>query len=130
MLTFIKAQASSLLASIFDFMTTIVSVQLFGVWYIAGSITGTIAGGWLNFTMGRRWVFKSGESKIYKQLIKYFIVWVGNLVLVTSGVFVLTRVVGLNYILSKLSVSLVVGSTYNYLMQKRFVFLTLHENSI
>lgn len=130
MLTFIKAQASSLLGSIFDFMTTIVSVQIVGMWYIAGSITGTIAGGWLNFTMGRRWVFKSGEPKIYKQLVRYFIVWLGNLTLVTSGVFVLTHVAGLNYILSKLSVSLVVGSTYNYLMQKRFVFLSIHENSI
>ena len=130
MRTFFKAQASSLIASFFDFSTTIVSVQLFGIWYLAGSITGTIAGGWLNFRIGRRWVFKSDDQNVYRQLFKYFLVWAGNLILVTLGVFALTHLARLNYILSKILVSLVVGSTYHYWMQKRFVFLSLNESSL
>lgn len=130
MKVFFKAQAASLLASIADFLTTLVSVQLLGVWYIAGSITGTIAGGWVNFMIGRRWVFQSGAQNIHKQALKYLLVWAGNLLLVTTGVFLLTHVAGFDYIFSKILVSLLVGSIYNYLMQKRFVFLSLHENTI
>jgi putative flippase GtrA len=127
---FLKAQAASLFASTVDFLTTLVSVQVLGAWYLTGSVTGTIAGGWVNFSVGRRWVFKSGSQNIHKQAIKYLLVWAGNLLLVTIGVFLLTHVAKFNYIFSKILVSLLVGSTYNYLMQKRFVFLSLHENTI
>ncbi|TWR30999.1 GtrA family protein [Mucilaginibacter pallidiroseus] len=122
MATFVKAQASSLIASALDFLTTIVCKEIFHVWYVAANLIGTVVGGIANFMLGRVWVFH-GESKgMPKQILKYVIVWGGNAFLNTSGVFLVTHYFGLSYIISKVVVSLIVGVTYNYFLQKKFVF--------
>ncbi|WP_240916436.1 hypothetical protein [Pedobacter sp. HDW13] len=50
MLIFLKAQASSLTASATDFLITALTVSIFGWWYLAGSMIGTISGELLIFT--------------------------------------------------------------------------------
>ncbi|TSD66506.1 GtrA family protein [Inquilinus sp. KBS0705] len=122
MATFVKAQASSIIATIFDFLTTIVCKEFFYLWYVIASLIGTISGGVTNFALGRVWVFKSKDETIPKQVIKYMAVWLGNLALTTAGVFLVTHYIGLSYIISKALVSVVVGVSYNYFLQKRFVF--------
>lgn len=120
--TFIKAQAASLAATGFDFLTTIVLVNVFGWWYLAASVTGTIAGGLLNFMMGRLWAFNAADGRIEWQFIKYVLVWTGNLLLNAAGVFIITQYIGLSYVISKIITSVVVGIGYNYVLQKKFVF--------
>jgi putative flippase GtrA len=123
MATFVKAQVASLSASIIDFLTTLVCTQVFHFWYVIGSVAGTTAGGLLNFTLGRNWVFESRERGVGGQVLKYILVWTGNLLLTTGGVFLVTHYLHVNYILSKIIVSGTVGTGYNYLMQKKFVFI-------
>ncbi|MBB6501615.1 GtrA family protein [Pedobacter cryoconitis] len=123
MATFVKAQVASLSASIIDFLTTLVCTQVFHVWYVLGSVIGTTAGGITNFMMGRNWVFGVKEKNINHQIFKYIIVWVGNLLLTTAGVYLVTHYLHVNYILSKILVSCTVGIGYNFLMQKKFVFI-------
>ncbi|MGY0036999.1 GtrA family protein [Pedobacter sp. NJ-S-72] len=124
MATFVKAQVASLSASIIDFLTTLVCTQVFHVWYVLGSVIGTTAGGMVNFMMmGRNWVFGAKEKNINFQIFKYIIVWVGNLLLTTAGVYLVTHYLHVNYILSKILVSCTVGTGYNFLMQKKFVFI-------
>lgn len=122
MATFIKAQAASLAATLVDFSVTIIMKEWFRSWYLLASITGTIIGGITNFTMGRRWVFGNTVTAIPLQAVKYGIVWGGNLVLVSGGVFLVTHYGGISYIISKIIVSAVVGICYNYVLQKKFVF--------
>ena len=122
MATFIKAQTASLTATIVDFSVTVLLKEVFHCWYLLASILGTISGGSVNFLMNRSWVFRAHNKKIHFQAIKYILVWVGNLVLVSGGVFVLTRYCGFSYIVSKITISLIVGIFYNYVLQKRFVF--------
>jgi putative flippase GtrA len=122
MATFLKAQASSLAATAFDYLTTIVLVDVFGWWYLAGSITGTIAGGVLNFMLGRLWTFNATDGKVEWQFIKYALVWSGNLLLNAAGVFIITHYMGLDYRVSKVITGLIVGIGYNYVLQKKFVF--------
>lgn len=109
-------------ATCFDFLTTIVLVNVFGWWYLAGSVTGTIAGGVLNFMMGRLWAFNAGDRSIEWQFVKYVLVWVGNLLLNAAGVFMITQYIGLSYVISKILTAVVVGIGYNYVLQKKFVF--------
>jgi len=123
MATFVKAQVASLSASIIDFLTTLVCTQVFNAWYVVGSVAGTTAGGLVNFAMGRNWVFESKDQSVRLQLFKYILVWTGNLLLTTGGVFLVTHYLHVNYILSKIIVSFTVGTSYNYLMQKKFVFI-------
>ncbi len=122
MLRFFKAQASSLIASAADFLVTLAAVKLFTLWYLAASITGTIIGGMINFYINRNWVFNANTKALKWQVLKYILVWIGNLALVTSGVYLLTHFYHLNYLLSKVLVSLIVGTCYNYIMQKQFIF--------
>lgn len=123
MATFVKAQASSFIASIIDFLTTIVCKEFFSVWYVTASLIGTIVGGVTNFILGRAWVFKKRKEKtIPLQAIKYLLVWAGNVGLNTGGVFMVTHFIGLDYKISKVLVSFTVGITYNYFLQKKFVF--------
>ena len=122
MYTFAKAQIASFIASLVDYVITILCVELFGFWYVVGSSTGTIMGGMTNFSLGRHWVFRGCERERRIQLQRYFIVWMGYLLLVTSGVYLLTHLGGFNYIVSKITVTLFLAIAYNYPLQKRFVF--------
>ncbi|WP_426325064.1 GtrA family protein [Pedobacter sp. R-06] len=122
MFTYLKAQASSLVASAIDFGVTIIAVNLFGWWYLAASITGTVTGGAVNFYVNRKWVFESESKAINWQILKYILVWSGNLIIVTAGVFMLTHFFNLNYVLAKVLSSVLTGISYNYIMQKQFIF--------
>ncbi len=122
MVTFVKAQAASLAATIVDFTVFILLTTVFNCWYLAASITGTISGGIANFLLGRVWVFEAREGRVPLQAFKYLLVWAGNLLLVTGGVFVVKEYLGLAPLTSKIIVSLIVGFTYNYMLQKKFVF--------
>lgn len=122
MYTFAKAQIASFAASMVDYFLTIICVELFGFWYLAGSGTGTIIGGLTNFSLGRRWVFRGGETERRIQLFRYCMVWLGYLLLVTFGVYLLTHLGGFNYLVSKITVTLFLAIAYNYPLQKRFVF--------
>lgn len=122
MFTYLKAQASSLIASATDFGITILTVNLFGWWYLAASITGTVAGGAVNFYVNRKWVFESRSNAIKWQMLKYILVWIGNLAIVTAGVFILTHFFNLNYVLAKVISSVLTGISYNYIMQREFIF--------
>lgn len=122
MIQFLKAQASSLMATAADFICTVVLKEVFGVWYILANIIGVTTGGLVNFFINRDWVFEGREKEIKFQAIRYFIIWTGNLVLNASGVWLLTQFGPFNYIVSKVIVSLIVGWTYNYFLQKNFVF--------
>lgn len=122
MFTYLKAQASSLVASAIDFGVTIIAVNLFGWWYLAASIIGTVTGGAVNFYVNRKWVFESESTAIKWQILKYILVWAGNLIIVTAGVFILTHFFNLNYVLAKVFSSVLTGISYNYIMQKQFIF--------
>jgi len=122
MLTFLKAQASSLMASATDFGITIIAVNLFGLWYLAASIIGTISGGVVNFFVNRKWVFQSKSKEVKWQVFRYILVWAGNLAIVTAGVFIFTHFFNLNYVLAKVVSSVLTGISYNYIMQRQFIF--------
>ncbi len=122
MLTFAKAQAASSIASLVDYFITIFTTEVFGWWYVVASATGTILGGITNFSLGRRWVFRRKDDSRRLQAVRYVLVWVGYLSLATSGVWLLTHYTGINYIYSKLAVTLFLAVTYNYPLQKNFVF--------
>lgn len=122
MLTFLKANISSSIASFFDYLVTIFLVNFFRVDVVIASTTGTVCGGILNFFVGRTWVFESRKRKVHQQAFRYSIVWVGNLILNTGGMYLLTKKLRIHYVFAKVFVSLIVGFCYNYVLQKKYVF--------
>lgn len=122
MLTFLKANISSSIASFCDYLVTIFLVSFFRIDVVIASATGTVCGGVLNFFIGRTWVFESRKRKVHQQAFRYGIVWTGNLILNTGGMYVLTKLLKVHYVVAKLFVSLIVGFCYNYVLQKKYVF--------
>jgi putative flippase GtrA len=118
---FIKAQASSLAATGVDFLTAIL-LNYAGCWYLTANIAGNVAGGSTNFLVNRQWVFERENDAISLQAVKYILVWVGNMLLNAGGVWVLVNYEILPYVWAKITVALIIGLTYNYIIQKRFVF--------
>lgn len=119
---FIKAQASSLIASGVDFCVTIISVELLLWKAVTAGAVGTITGGIVNFLLGRQWVFKAKNEAIHIQVFRYILVWLGNLGLNIAGMALLVNVLDANYVFAKIFVSVLVGICYNYVLQKKYVF--------
>src|SRR3954452_24005041 len=122
MLTFLKANISSSIASLFDYLVTIFLATFTRIDVVVASTTGTVCGGILNFVIGRTWVFESKKRKVHQQAFRYGVVWTGNLVLNTTGMYVLTKICKVHYVPAKMVVSLMVGFCYNYVLQKKYVF--------
>ncbi|MFC6998621.1 GtrA family protein [Rufibacter roseus] len=122
MLTFVKAQTASIVATLVDFLVTVLAVEWLELWYVSGTVWGTISGGITHFSLGRNWVFQSEDPRVIGQVIKYFIVWTGSFLLNALGVFLITHYLGISYVYSKVATSIMVGVGYNYVFQKRFVF--------
>jgi putative flippase GtrA len=123
MVTFLKTQAASIIGSAADFLVTVVLVEVFHCWYIAGNTSGNICGAVTQFLLCKDWVFKKNNDKAVTQIIRFVVVWLGNLLLSATGVYLLTQFIGLNYIISKLIISVLLGVSYNYLLLKKFVFV-------
>jgi putative flippase GtrA len=120
--TFTKAQMASLIASSVDFFVTWLLVKQLQAPAIPGSVTGTICGGVTHFTISRNWAFSAQEKKWTGQLSRYIPVWIGNLILNASGLWLLKDVVGLPFWPAKIVTAIGIAVFYNYVLQKRFVF--------
>ncbi|HCL83171.1 MAG TPA: GtrA family protein [Chitinophagaceae bacterium] len=122
MLTFIKTQAASILGSGADYLTTIILVEIFHWGYLPANAAGNICGGTAQFILCRNWVFKLGKKRTRVRALKFILVFIGNLLLSSAGIYFFTHYIRTNYIISKTITSVLLGISYNYWMQKKFVF--------
>ena len=122
MIIFTKAQLISLLATVVDFGVMWLLLNLAGAPPVAAGATGTLLGGVTHFMISRTWVFNAQEKKWTGQLNRYVLVWIGNLVLNTTGLWLLTRYTALAPMVCKAITAILVAVGYNYILQKRFVF--------
>ncbi len=119
---FLSAQVAAFIGTAVDFGVMIFLTELIGVWYVISNAIGAICGAITNFFLGRNWVFLSKERKISHQAFRYFLVATGSMILNTLGVYLLTEFTSLNYIFSKVIVAILIAFTFNFLLQKYFVF--------
>lgn len=120
---FLKAQGSSLIATIIDFSVTNLLLRFFTIDKVLASVSGTISGGITNFLVNRFFVFNTDKNSTSKaEASRYIVVWIGNLLLNAGGIHVLAELLNWDINVSKIIVSLCVGFFYNYPLQKKFVF--------
>lgn len=63
MITFLKANIASLVASVSDFLITVLLVQWCSTSVVTAAAAGTVTGGIINFLIGRHWVFQAGDKR-------------------------------------------------------------------
>ncbi|HTF27795.1 MAG TPA: GtrA family protein [Flavitalea sp.] len=118
---FHKVNISSALACAAEYLVTIAAVFFTTSNVVLASLTGIIAGGIINFLLGRNWVFNVWQGNRSHQVSRYLMVWLGYLLLNATGMFLFTKYSIMHYSLSKIILSLVLVS-YNYPLQKKYVF--------
>jgi hypothetical protein len=119
---FIRVQIASILGSAADYLVTVFMASLLNIYYLLSNFTGNICGGTVQFLLCRKWAFHAEEGKLNWQIVRFVLVFSGNIALSAAGVFLFTNYGHLHYVLSKTIVSILLGVTYNYILQKRFVF--------
>ncbi|WP_341906841.1 GtrA family protein [Fluviicola taffensis] len=119
---FLKAQLSSLIATAVDFGFTVLLIEGFLVKYVIATSIGAVLGGVVNFTVNKYWSFAKGREYTKTQVLKYGMVWIGSILLNTVvSAFILSVMDG-SYLIVKILVSLIVGISFNYSLQKYYVF--------
>lgn len=126
------AQGAAAAGTAVDFLVTIFCTEALAIWYVISTALGSVAGAVTNFMMGRYWVFQSTENKLQTQALRYALVSAGSLILNTAGVYALTEFMHRqlrngevhqhDYIIAKVIVAIIVAVTYNFILQKNFVF--------
>lgn len=120
--TFAKAQCSAWVASAVDFGLTLLLTGVFGVWYGYATLSGAFTGGLVNCGINYRWVFHAFGMKKKYIALRYLFVWTGSIALNTWGTWRVTELAGINYIVSKTIVAVLVAVLWNYQLQRTFVF--------
>ena len=133
---FLRAQFSSQISSLTDFLVSIICVNVFGIFYGNATLLGNITGGILNCFINYRWTFKATEVKIIYVLIKFVMVWLVSIFLNREGTVLFTefamKYIPVNslptviienvFLVPKIIVSIIVGFVWNYNMQRIFVY--------
>jgi len=123
LVSFLRAQVASLVSTAADFAMTFLGKDIFGWWYVLATAIGALVGTIVNFMMGRNWVFISKERSVWSQAMRYGIVSIGSLSLNTAGVWIWVEATHEGWVYpSKIVIGILVGFTWNFFMQKNFVY--------
>ena len=138
---FIRAQISAQIATIIDFILSILLNQVFGIYYLYATITGSVTGGIFNCVVNYKWTFRTEDCKPAYVFFKYILVWIGSIGLNSGGTFVLTEflkrennLINLSdstaFITSTIIISVIVAVLWNYNLHRIFVFKNSHLNNL
>ena len=88
---FIRAQLSAQVATVVDFLVSIVLNQGFGIYYVYATLTGSVSGGLVNCAINYKWTFHTEDCGPMYVLFKYLLVWLGSIGLNLWGTYLLTE---------------------------------------
>ena len=117
-----RHQLGAVVATAVDYTVMIVLVSGFGAAAALGTAVGAASGGVLNFSLGRRWIFRRSDASAGPQAGRYAMVSLGSLLLNTCGVHALAGVLHYPYVAARLAVSFAVSLLWNFPMQRSFAF--------
>ncbi len=106
-----------------DFSTLLFCKEILGINPILGTFIGAIAGATVAFILGRNWTFLNREGKISTQTVRFLLVVSGSILLNTFGEYIFTEVIEVgHYMLARVITAVIVGISYNFPLQRYFVF--------
>jgi len=120
--SFSKAQIAALIATAVDFFCLIILVELFSVWYAYATAIAALLGAITHFFLGRHWSFVATSDHWRQQAMRYGWVSLGSLILNTMIVYGITELMGIQYVISKIIASVIIGIAFNYPLHRHYVF--------
>lgn len=122
---FAKAQVSAFSGGMLDYGTMILCTELLHIHYTISIAIGGIIGAVANFSINRYWTFNTGKGNaapVGNQLTKFIFVVAGSIALKSSGTWLFTNWLHLDYKITRLMVDIIVSLSFNYVLQKYWVF--------
>jgi putative flippase GtrA len=119
---FAKAQASAFIGGIVDYLVMIVLSELFHIHYTISIVFGGIIGAIVNFSINKYWTYQSHQFPVGVQLLRFILVVAGSILLKSSGTYLLTTWLVLDYKFSRIITDIFVSLCFNFLLQKYWVF--------
>ena len=126
----VRHHISSILATIVDYGLMIACVELARLDPVPATALGALAGAVTNFTLGRLFTFRgASQSAVAGQSWRYALVSGASLALNTGGEHLFHDLLGLQYLVARVIVSVIVSNAWNYPLQRFFVFARRPEAS-
>jgi putative flippase GtrA len=113
---------TSLFTTALDFAALVGLTELAGVNYVLATWIGTVVGSLANFTINKVWAFSAGHVPTGPAFGRFLLVQAGSSGLQTLGVWLITRFGQLPYPASKAIVAAAVYLTWNYPLNRWFIF--------
>jgi putative flippase GtrA len=120
----VKSLITSITATAVDFLVALSLANLFNFYYVLANVIGGIFGAFTSFNLGRRWVFKKREDNLILQILKFIFTHCITIIFNSSCVFLVKENFGLSFGMSKIFVAICISFTFNFLMNRYFVFNT------
>lgn len=117
---FIRYLVSGSIMYFFELSVLIFLTDVVGIWYFFSHIVASILTFIFSFVIYSYWTFRVKENK-KEQLIKSIILYLVNIILVSALYYILTDIVGINYIVSKFILGCIVVS-YKFILYKIIIF--------
>jgi putative flippase GtrA len=117
-----RHQIGAVAATAVDFAVMIALVERLGVSPVAGTVVGASLGAVTNFLLGRAWVFRRHSGHWASQGARYAVVAAASAGWNALGEHLVHDVAGMQYVVARVLVSIVVSLLWNFPMQRRFVF--------
>jgi phosphatidylglycerophosphate synthase/putative flippase GtrA len=125
--TVFRGVVSASAATLFDFVVVVLLVSLTPLSPPAATLLGCVAGGLLNFSVNRVWAFMV-EGSYFQQGSRYLFVSGTSALLNAVGVAVLLLLPITDYRLAWLMVRVTIFLTWNYPLQRGYVFVSNGEH--
>lgn len=132
---FLRSVVSSQLSAYVDFILSFVFFMALNLSAAISAMLGATAGGIVNCLINYKFTFRMRECSYYAIGVKFFLVWLGSLLLNTFGTELLNMLLSKSHILdvwgftrdfifviARVTTSLIVCVFWNFLLQRYFVF--------
>lgn len=120
--TFWKAQFSAFAGGMFDYALMILLTEAGHIFYTNSILISGLCGAVVNYSLNRYWTFDARSVTKITQLKRFVVVVMGSILLKSSGTYLLTELLHLDYKISRLCVDAVVSLGFNFTLQKYWVF--------
>ncbi len=122
---FAKAQFSAFAGGIIDYLVMLACTEVLHIHYTISIAIGGIIGAVFNFSVNRYWTFNASEASknpMGAQLLRFIFVVTGSILLKSSGTWLFTTYLHIDYKISRVIVDIIVSLGFNYVLQSYWVF--------
>ena len=117
-----KAQFSAFTGGVFDYCLMIALTEYGHIFYTWSIVISGLFGAVINFSLNRYWAFNNRHVSKRRQLRRFIFVVLGSIALKSSGTYLLTELMKIDYKISRLCIDAVVSLGFNFTLQKYWVF--------